>query len=69
MKKFKLLTPVMYVASVNFAHEWLQFNVDSEQQIYQFYLLSEFLPEICREAVAEVIFQSYISYHQSYLFS
>ena len=40
---------------VNFIHKWrdLQFKLDSERQIslrnfsWQFYLLSEFLPEIC----------------------
>ena len=53
-----------HVVCVNFIRERrdLQFNVDSERQIFeklfswQFYLLSEFLPEICWEEVAEEIF-------------
>ena len=48
---------------VNFIHKWrdLQFKVDSEWQIFwetyhgKFYLLSEFLPEICWEEIAEEI--------------
>ena len=44
-----------YVVGVNFINKWLdlQFKVESERQIFfkkfswQFYLLSEFLPEIC----------------------
>ena len=51
-----------YVVCVNFIHKWrdLQFKVDSKRQIWetfswQFYLLSEFLPEICWEEIAEEI--------------
>ena len=48
-------TYVVYVGS-------LHFNVDSEQQIYlknfswQIHLVSEFLPEICWEEIADEIF-------------
>ena len=50
-----LVSHTIYVVCVNFIHKWrddLQFKVDSERQIFfknfswQFYLLSEFLPEI-----------------------
>ena len=52
-----------YVVCINFIHKWQdkQFKVDSERQIFvrnfslQFYLLSEFLPEICLEEIAEEI--------------
>ena len=52
-----------HLTSVNFIHKWrdLQFKVDSESQIIwetfhsKFYLLSEFLPEICWEEIAEKI--------------
>ena len=52
-----------HVVVVNFIHEWwdLQFNVYSERQICEklfhgrFILLSEFLPEICWEEIAEEI--------------
>ena len=50
-----LVSHTTYVVCVNFIHKWRdqQFNVDSERQIFlrnfswQFYLLTEFLPEIC----------------------
>ena len=52
-----------YVVCVNFMHKWrgLQFKVDVERQIFEnsisiqfnFYLLSEFLSEICWEEVDE----------------
>ena len=59
-----LVSYTTYVVCVNFIHKWrdLQSNVDSEWQIFwesfswQFNLLSEFLPEICWEEVAEEIF-------------
>ena len=48
-----LVSDITYVECVNFIREWqdLQFNVDSERQIFenfswQLYLLSEILPEI-----------------------
>ena len=48
-----LVSHTTHVVYVNFMREWrdLQFNVDSERQIFswQFYLLSEFLPEIAAE--------------------
>ena len=51
---YDLTSHTTYVVCVNFIHEWrqLQFKVDSERQIFeklfmQFYLLPEFLPEIC----------------------
>ena len=57
-----LVSHTTYVVCVNFIHKWqdLQFKVDSERQIWetvpwQFYLLSEFLPEICWEEIAEEI--------------
>ena len=58
-----LVSHTTYVVCVNFIHKWreLQFTVDSERQIFlrnfswQFYLLSEFLPEICWEEIAEEI--------------
>ena len=59
-----------HVVCINFIPEWrdLQFNVDSERQIFgetlswQVYLLSEFLPEICWEQIAEEI----IFFHTSF---
>ena len=50
-----LVSHTAYVVCVNLIHKWrdLQFNDDSERQIFRenfhgnFYLLSEFLPEIC----------------------
>ena len=50
-----------YVVCVNFMHKWQdqQYKVDSERQIFwrnfplQFYLLSEFLPAICWDEIAE----------------
>ena len=58
-----LVSHASYVVCVNFIHELrsLQFKVDSELQIFekftwQFYLLSEFLPEIGGEEVDEDIF-------------
>ena len=50
-----LVSHTTYVVCVNFIHMWrdLQFKVHSERQIFwetfhdNFYLLSEFLPEIC----------------------
>ena len=62
----RIIDPVShtnYVVCVNFIHKWrdLQFKVDSEQQIFlrnfswQFYLLSELLPEICWEEIAKEI--------------
>ena len=61
---YGLASHTTHVVCVNFMREWwgLQFNVDSERQIFEklfhgnFYLLSEFLPEICWEEVAEEIF-------------
>ena len=61
---YGLASHTTHVVCVNFIRERrdLQFNVDSERQIFwetfswQFYLLSEFLPEICWEEVAEEIF-------------
>ena len=58
-----LVSHSAYVVCVNFIHKWrdLQFNVDSERQIFwetfhgNFYLLSEFFPEICWEEIAEEI--------------
>ena len=58
-----LVSHTTYVKCVNFIHKWrdLQFKVDSERQIFwetfswQFYLLSEFFPEICWEEIAEEI--------------
>ena len=52
---YDLASCAIYVVWVNFIHKWrdLQFKVDSERQILgklfhgNFYLLSEFLPEIC----------------------
>ena len=48
---------------VKFIHKWrnLQFKVDSERQIFwetswQFYLLSEFLAEICWEEIFRILF-------------
>ena len=49
-------------------HEWqdLQFKVDSERQIFEklfmaiLFLLSEFLPEICREEATEKMFFFFI---------
>ena len=45
---------VSLMLRVNFIHKWwdLQFKVDTEQEFFfflrnKFYLLSEFLPEIC----------------------
>ena len=50
-----LVSHAIYVVCVNRINEWrdLEFKVDSERQIFlrnfswQFYLLIEFLPEIC----------------------
>ena len=58
-----LVSHATYVVYVNFRHKWrdLQFKVDSERQIFwetfhgSFNLLSEFLPEICWEEIAEEI--------------
>ena len=52
-----------YVVCVNFVYKWrdLQFKVDSERWIclrnfsWQFYLLSEFVPEISWEEIVEEI--------------
>ena len=47
---FGIASHTTHVVCVNFIREWrdLQFNVISERHILrQFYLLSEFLPEIC----------------------
>ena len=61
-----------YVVCVNFIRErrGLQFNVDFEQQIsfwetisWRFYLLPEFLPEICWEEITEEIF---LFFHTSF---
>ena len=55
-----LVSYTTYVVCVNFRHKW-QFKADSERQIFwetfhgSFYLLSEFLPEICWEEIAEEI--------------
>ena len=59
-----LVSHTTYVVCVNIIHKWgdLQFKVDFERQIFclrnfswQFYLLTEFLPEICWEEIAEEI--------------
>ena len=58
-----LVSHTTYAVCVNFIHKWrdLQFKVDSERQIFwqafhgNFYLLSEFLPEICWEEIAKEI--------------
>ena len=58
-----LVSHTTYVVCVNFIHKWrdLQFKVDSERHIIwetfhgNFYWLSEFLPEICWEEIAEEI--------------
>ena len=58
-----LVSHATYVVCVNFIYKWrnLQFKVDSERQTFlrnfswQFYLLSEFVPEICWEEIVEVI--------------
>ena len=58
-----LVSHTTYVVSVNFIHKWrdLQFKVDSERQMFwetfhgNFYLISEFLPEICWVEIAEDI--------------
>ena len=58
-----LVSHITYVVCVNFMHKWqdLQFKVDTERQIFwetfhgNFYWLSEFLPEICWEEIAEEI--------------
>ena len=58
-----LVSYITYVASINFKLKWrdLQYKVDFERQIFlknfswQFYLLSEFLPEICWEDIADEI--------------
>ena len=60
---YGLASHTTYVVCVNFIHEWwnLQFNIDSEWQILwetfhgSFYLLSDFLLEICWEENAEEI--------------
>ena len=53
-KYYYLTSHTTYVVYVNFIHKWrdLQFKVDSNDRFlrnfsWQFYLLSEFLPEIC----------------------
>ena len=60
-----LVSHTTYVVGVNFIHKWLdlQFKANFERQIFlrnfrwQFYLLSEFLPEICWEEIAaEILF-------------
>ena len=64
---YGLASHTTHVVCVNFIREWrnLQFNVDSERQIFEklfhgrFNLLSEFLPEMCWEEVAEEIFFIY----------
>ena len=56
-----LASHTTYVVCANFIHKWrdLQFKVNSERQIFlrhfswQFYMLSELLPEICWEEIAE----------------
>ena len=59
-QNYGLASHTTHAVCVNFIREWrnLQFNVDSVRQIFswQFYLLSEFLTEICWEEVAEKIF-------------
>ena len=53
-----------HLVCINFIHEWrdLQSNVDSERQIvqklflWQVYLVSEFLSEICWQVIGEEIF-------------
>ena len=59
----ELVSHTTYVVCVNFIHKWrdLQFKVDSERQIFwetfhgNFFLLSEFFPEICWEEIVEEI--------------
>ena len=61
---YDLASHTTYVECVNFIYKWrdLKFKVDSELQIFwetfhgNFYLFSEFLPEILWEDVAEEIF-------------
>ena len=56
-----LASHATYVVCFNFIHEWqdLQFNVDSEQQIFEklfmaiLFTFPEFLPEICWKEIAE----------------
>ena len=64
IRNIDLVSHTNYVVCVNFTHEWrdLQFKIDSERQIVlrnmpwkQFYLLLEFLPEICWDEIAEEI--------------
>ena len=58
-----LVSYITYVVCANFIHKWrdLQIKVYSERQIFwetfhcSFYLLLEFLPEICWEEIAEKI--------------
>ena len=63
IKIIDLVSNTTYVVCVNFIHKWqdLQFKVDSERLnswetfSWQISLLSEFLPEICWEEIAEEI--------------
>ena len=51
-----LVSHTTHVVYINFLHKWrdLQFKGDSEWQIFwKFYLLSQVLPEICCEVIAE----------------
>ena len=56
-----LVSHTTYVVCANFIHKWqdLQFKVDFERQIFwetfrgNFILLSEFMPKICWEEIAE----------------
>ena len=59
---YSLASHTTYVLCVNFIRMWwdLEFNVDSERQIFeklfQGFLFSEFLKEICWEEIGEEIF-------------
>ena len=65
------ISPIPLMLCVNFIHKWrdLQFKVESEWQIYlrtfswQFYLLSEFLLEVCWREVVQEIFLSYFCFN------
>ena len=79
-RNYDLASHTTHVVCVNFTRVcWdLQFNIDFERQIFgeafscQVYLLSEFLPEICWEEVAEEIisyirFEAWPNMHTQYL--
>ena len=45
-----------YIVYVNFIHKWRERQIFLRNFSWQFYLLSELLPEICWEEIAEEIF-------------